>query len=218
MKFLHSVARLVVACATGAATTAALADRPMVVDDASVGDVGNGNLKLWYTDADGKGVTSAAAAYTIWKSVELEAQLARGSGLRGVGVQAKWQITPEREHGCHVGASLGWTRVELDRAGRSNASGITALATCNDPGLGTAHFNLGWARPSGGPGATNWGVAVERSFGAVTPNIEVFGADDTNTTVQIGLRGPLAPGWQLDGSIGRSAGVNIYTVGLRLEF
>jgi hypothetical protein len=52
----------------------------------------------------------------------------------------------------------------------------------------------------------------------VTPHIEVFGLEDGDPTVQVGLRGDIARNVQLDGTIGRVDSVNIYSVGLRFRF
>jgi hypothetical protein len=218
MNFRRRTARTLIGLTAALLSAVAIADRPMEVDDAAVGEVGSGNVKLWFTDVEGNGLTTVAGAYTLWKAVEIGAQVANGSGLTATGLQAKWQITPSQDNGCNVAASLGWTRVKIDGAGSANASGVNGLASCNGAGVGSVHFNLGYAKPSGGSGSTNWGVAVERSYGVLTPNLEVFGAEDIDTTVQVGLRGNLSKTLQLDGSIGRSDSTNIYTVGLRLQF
>jgi hypothetical protein len=46
----------------------------------------------------------------------------------------------------------------------------------------------------------------------------VFGFEDGDETVQLGLRGDIAKNIQLDGTIGRTSGVNLYSVGLRFKF
>jgi hypothetical protein len=83
------------------------------------------------------------------------------------------------------------------------------------------HANLGYSKASGASGVTTWGLAFKRSFGVLTPNIEVSGADGSggsDTTVQLGLRGDIAKTLELDGSVGRLDNATIHTVGVQFSF
>ena len=80
------------------------------------------------------------------------------------------------------------------------------------------HVNLGYVKPSSAKGVKTWGVALEREMGSVTPHIEYFGVEHTKPVVQWGLRGDIAKGLQLDGTVGRSGGVTGYSVGLKVKF
>jgi hypothetical protein len=55
-------------------------------------------------------------------------------------------------------------------------------------------------------------------LGAVTPHIEWFGAQRSKPTLQLGLRGNVSESLQLDASLGRNDGVNIYTLGVKFSF
>jgi hypothetical protein len=189
----------------------------MVTDDAVVGDVGTGNIKLWHTDVEGDGLTTVAGAFTPFKAVELGGSVGNGSGVTVTSLYGKWMITPVQQNGCNFAGTLGWSRVKISGFGSGNATGVNGIATCNGS-VGTMHANVGYSKPSGGSGVTSWGIAFERSFGAVTPNIEVFGSEGSDATVQVGLRGDIAKNIQLDGSVGRSDGISIYTVGLKVSF
>ena len=57
-----------------------------------------------------------------------------------------------------------------------------------------------------------FGVALEKSFGALTPHIEVYGSENIDTGVNLGLRGDITKSIQLDGSVGRQEGVSIWAV------
>lgn len=52
----------------------------------------------------------------------------------------------------------------------------------------------------------------------MTPHIEWFGSEGSKPTVQVGLRGNVLPNLQLDGSVGRSDGITIYTLGVKFMF
>jgi hypothetical protein len=202
-----------------AATASALAGRPLVLDDAGINKKGEGHVETWISRADGATALSISPAYAFWDSVELAALLSRdnGNSVTVTGAQAKWMITPSQANGCNFATSLGAQRVKTD-FGSGNASFINGLMSCNGTGLGDVHVNVGYAKPSGGSGETSYGIALERSFGALTPHIELFGSDSLDTSVNIGLRGDIAKNVQLDGSVGRLDSVTFYTVGLKFRF
>jgi hypothetical protein len=207
---------LVALCLTGAAG-AALADRPLATDNAAINPRNGGDVELWVTRVDSENLTSLRGAYSFWDSVELGASVASGSGITITGLEGKWLITPTQQNGCNFAAALGWSRVKIDGFGSNNGTGVNGIMSCNG-GLGRLHLNVGYSKPSGADGVTSWGIAFERPFGAVTPHIEVFGLEDGDPTVQVGLRGDIARNVQLDGTIGRVDSVNIYSVGLRFRF
>jgi len=218
MTMQHPMKKLLTALCFAGATTAALADRPLTVDNAAINPRNGGDVELWVTDVDGSNLTSVFGGYSFWDSVELGALVANGSGLTVTGLQGKWLITPSQPNGCNFAATLGWSRVKLDGFGSNDGTGVNGMMSCHGSGLGSLHFNLGYTKPSGASGASNWGVALEHPFGAVTPHIEVFGVEDGDPTVQLGLRGDIARGIQLDGTIGRADSINVYTIGLRFKF
>lgn len=218
MKTQRNLVKPLLALCLAGAAGAALADRPLTVDNAAINPRNGGDVELWATDADGANLTSVFGGYSFWDTVELGALVAGGSGLTVSGVQGKWLITPSQASGCNFAATLGWTRVKLDGVGSNDGSGVNGIMSCHGTGLGSLHFNLGYTKPSGASGASNWGIALERSFGAVTPHVEVFGIENGDSTVQLGLRGDIAKGLQLDGTIGRTDSINVYTVGLRFRF
>ena len=197
--------------------TAAHAGRPLSVDDANTNDAGAGHVEAWVARAAGTNVVTVAPAYAPWPGVELAAALSRDDStrLRTAAVQLKWRITPSRERGCNVGASFGGSREE---DGGARAAFVNGLLTCNFGGEGSTHLNLGVVEPRGGSSATTWGVAYERELGAVTPHAEWFGQKGSKPTLQFGLRGEVLPSWQLDGTVGRSDGENLYSVGLKVQF
>jgi hypothetical protein len=195
----------------------ALAGRPLVVDDANTNDKGAGHLETWVTRADGVTVYSVAPAYAPIDGLELGGLLARENSTSTTlsALQAKWRITPSQEKGCNFGAVLGTSHVS---SGGGNATYLNGLMTCNTGGAGSLHFNLGAVKPSGASAENAWGAAYEREFGSVTPHIEWFGSEGVKPTLQAGARGEIAKGIQLDGSAGRTDGINVYTLGLKFQF
>lgn len=192
------------------------AGRPLAVDDANTDAAGTGHVEAWLAQAPGAQVYSIAPAYAPVDGLEIDALLSRDrrASVTLGALQAKWRITPSQEAGCNVGAVAG-----LGHATASpNSAYLNGLLTCNHPDLGSTHFNLGASRPRHAVTRLGWGMAYERPVGSVTPHIEWFGSEHAKPTIQVGLRGDIAKGVQLDGSIGRSAGAMLYTLGTKLVF
>jgi len=207
--------------AIGLATSAAssFAGRPLLVDDAGVNKKGEGHIETWITRADGDNAFTVSPAYAFWDTVELAGAYTHfdTAGARLYSLQAKWMITPSQDHGCNFAAAVVGSRFESD-VGNGDASTVTGLFSCNGNPFGNIHINLGYTKPSGASGDTSYGVAIEKSFGVLTPHVELVGSDNTDSIVNLGLRGDIARNVQLDGSIGRQSGINIYTVGLKFRF
>lgn len=211
--------RTIAALGLAGAAASALAGRPLVLDDAGINNRGEGHLETWVSHTDGATSFNLSPAYAFWSRVELSALLSRDGGNRitTTAVQAKWMITPSKEDGCNVATSFGAQHVKT-RGGRGDVQFVNGLASCNGTALGNVHFNVGYAKPDGGPSETNYGVALERSFGRLMPHIEIFGSDSIDSAVNLGLRGDVTKHVQLDGSIGRVDGSNFYTLGLKFRF
>ena len=211
--------RTAIALLLAGAGASAFAGRPLVVDDAGINAQGEGHVEAWISHTDGATAFNVSPAYAFWSRVELAALLSRdgGNGITVTGVQAKWMITPSRDDGCNVATSFGVQHVKVP-GGSGDVQFVNGLASCNGTPLGNLHFNIGVAKPDGGSSETNWGVALERSFGRVTPHVEVFGSESIDTSVNLGLRGDIAKNLQLDGSVGRIDRSTVYTLGLKLRF
>lgn len=213
------VTRTVIALGLAAATTTALAGRPMVLDDAGINARGEGHVETWVSHGDGATAFNVAPAYAFWSRVELSALLARdgGNGITTTGVQAKWMITPSLDDGCNLATSFGAQHVRAP-GGSGDLQFVNGLVSCNATPLGNVHFNVGYSKPDGATGETSYGVALERSFGRLTPHVEVFGSNRLDASVNAGLRGDIARNLQLDGSLGRIDHSTVYTLGLKFRF
>jgi hypothetical protein len=191
-----------------------LAGRPLTVDDANVNDVGAGHVEAWFERAGGNNWT-VAPAYGLTEGVEIAAALARDSSNRvtSSALQAKFRITESRKDGCNFGATLGLAHADAS----GNTPYLNGIFTCNMEG-GAAHLNLGANRPSGSATLRTWGLAYEREHGAFTAHVEYFGEQHSAPTAQIGLRSEVVKNIQLDGTVGRSAGESIYSLGVKFMF
>ena len=192
----------------------AIAGRPFAVDDANVNDPGVGHVEVWYARMPGKVDTwNVAPAFSPFKDFEVSTQFTRNTtnNLTLSTLQAKWRITPSLQEGCNFGISAGFTHVS---AGSVNAPYVNGLATCNHHG-GALHMNLGISDPNKGKSLKSWGVAYEHELGGATGHVEVFGQESAKPTAQIGLRKDIVPGLQIDGTVGRSDGTTVFSVGMK---
>jgi hypothetical protein len=206
-----------VACV--ATSSAALAGRPLVVDDAGTNAKGEGHVETWVARADGATTLNIAPAYAVAEGLELSAALSRDmtNKLTVGGVGLKWLITPSKDDGCNFGATIAAAHASGNGAS-TNATALNGIASCNGTALGKLHLNLGAVKPSGASTLKTWGLALEHEFGAVTPHIEWFGAEGSKPAMQIGARTDIAKGIQLDGTLGRSGGATLYSVGMKFRF
>lgn len=200
------------------AAASAWAGRPQLVDDAGTNDAGHGHVESWFERApDGGRVWTVAPAYAPIARLELTATLARDvhAHHNQSRWQAKWQFTAPVENRCHHAAVLGAAH-EQHRAGW--APWLTGIMSCPLAGAGLLHLNLGAMRPPGGPGAPFAGVAWERQLGMVTGHLEWLVARGAKPVFNLGLRREIGAGLQLDGSIGRSGGQTLWSLGLKQQF
>lgn len=198
--------------------SAAHAGRPLAVDDANVNEKGAGHVEFWVAGEGGKMDTwTVAPAFAPVEDVELGVsyEKARKNGPAVQALQAKWRITPSQENGCNVASTLG---VAHEKSIGSSPY-IVGIVTCNTA-LGAVHVNLTRHNPKSDPAYTSWGVALERSMGAITPHIEVFGDDTGKPTFQIGAKTDVADGIQLDATVGRHEQnrSTVFSLGFKIAF
>ncbi len=195
---------------------AAYAGRPLTVDDADVDEQGSGHVEGWYARQPGRAHTwTLAPSYSPLTGLELGAAVSRDRTARETAtqLQAKLRITPVQESGCNLAAVAGVTRVQA--AGSSPY--LYGIATCNTA-WGATHANLGAVRPTGSSSLGTWGIAHERKFGAFTAHVEAFGQRFSKPTFQVGARTLLADNFQIDGTVGRTGGETLFSVGAKFSF
>lgn len=213
-----TIIQSVAATLTLSAACAAQAGRPLVVDDANTNDKGAGHVEVWVARDAGKATSVfIAPAYAPIDNVELSAVLARDTTnhLSAQALQVKWRITPSQEKGCNFATVLGITHAS---GGGSNPFYLNGNASCNGLGPVSVHANIGFTKASGSSAIKTWGIAAEMPLGSVTSHIEAFGAEGAKPTLQLGARTQITKTIQLDGTIGRSSGETIYSVGLKFQF
>ena len=198
-------------------STAAWAGRPLSVDDADVNEVGHGHVEMWFERTLGPSRSMIVApAYSPVEGIEIAAAVARDTtaSATSMAVQAKWRITPVQENGCNFGASASLAKT---RGESGNTTAVTGLMTCNMP-MGAVNVNVGALRAAGESTVTTWGVSLSHAFGSVTGHVEAFGQQHGKTTLQVGARYDIAKNIQIDGTLGRSDGQTLYSVGLKVGF
>lgn len=205
------------ALAAALCTAPAQAGRPLTVDDANTNDRGAGHVEVWVAREAGTTVVNLAPAYAPFDGLEFAATLSRNTTDRvnASALQAKWRVTPSQERGCNLGTSFG---VAHEGGGGGNARFVNGLVSCNAGDLGSAHLNLGLVKASGVASVRTWGVAFERAYGPVTPHVEFFGERGSKPVVQLGARTEVADSVQLDGTVGRSDGRTLYSLGFKIGF
>jgi hypothetical protein len=196
----------------------AQAGRPLAVDDANVNDKGAGHVEIWVArDSDKINTWNVAPAFAPVEGLEVGVSYAkaRKSGTAEQAIQAKWRITPSQENGCNVASTLG----TVHEKNMGNSPYLVGILTCNSA-LGSVHVNLTRHNPKDEKNYNSWGVAFERAMGSVTPHVEVFGDDGGKPTVQFGAKTEIAPGLQLDATVGRDRQnmANVFSLGFKYSF
>ena len=204
--------------ALGLLASHAHAGRPLAVDDANVNEKGAGHVEVWVAqDSDKINTWNVAPAFAPVEGVEIGVSYAkaRKGGNAEQAIQAKWRITPSQENGCNVAATLG--SVHEKTVGSSPY--LVGIMTCNTA-LGGIHVNLTRHQPKGEENFTSWGVAFEHPMGSFTPHIEAFGDQGAKPTLQVGVKTEIAPGWQLDATVGRErqTQANVFSLGFKYAF
>lgn len=214
---LRHHANLLCAISTFLSAGSCLAGRPLSVDDANVNEPGAGHVETWYARQPGAANTwTVAPAYGLAEGIEIGGSLSRDSSnqLNTTAVQAKFRFTESRKSGCNVGGVVGLAHAS---AGGGNTPYLNGIFTCNLTG-GAVHLNLGATHPSGGSTLSSWGLAYEREMDNMTGHVEYFGQQQSKPTFQVGLRNDVTKNVQLDGTVGRSGGESVYSLGLKFMF
>jgi hypothetical protein len=186
-----------------------------------VDDAGTGHVESWVSrDVNGANTFNLAPAYAPLKNVELDALFSRNwtNHVNTATLQLKALFTEPLKNGCNFGGSLGVMRTEGSGLSSSFSTPyVNGIMSCNQ-GEFAFHTNLGVNRPDGGRTLASWGLALEESVGKdFSGHIEVFGQQESKSTVQFGLKKQLGS-LQIDGTAGRSDGRMLYTLGMKLTF
>lgn len=200
------------------ATHAALAGRPLLVDDAGTNEPGAGHVESWYARQAGNGrVWTVAPAYAPWQGVELGAAYARevGASLRSHSLQVKLQPgSSSADGGWRQALVLGLSHVQRQHG----PAHYLNLIASRELGPGQLHLNLGASRGPGGPTQGSLGLAWEQTLGPATGHVEALAQGGAKPILNLGLRGQLLKDLQLDGSLGRQGRGTLCSLGLKLQF
>lgn len=204
------------ACALATLCSAAWASRPLSVDDASINDKGSGHVEAWFArEAGNANVYYVVPAFSPWEVLELSLPLARdrSNGITSIGALARVRITEPQKSGCNFLVALGHQRFN---PGGNQPYAYTAV-TCrrNEFAL---NANLGAAKPQGESSFGTWGLSIERDHGTLVGHVEAFGQEHSKPTFQVGARKDLGKGFQVDGTVGRTDGDTIFSMGVKYSF
>jgi hypothetical protein len=219
MQLRSKIPASVLFCLISLATTGSFAGRPLTVDDADVNAKGSGHVEIFYErGVGGTQSWTISPAYGIFDGVEIAAAFNRDNtaDVNTATIQAKIRLTESKKDGCNFATSFGLAQPNTSGVGSSQF--INGLISCNMDDKGSVHLNLGLVRPPVGANVGNWGIAYEREFGAVTGHIELFGQENAQPTLQLGLRSRITKTIQLDGTVGSTNGESTYSVGLTFLF
>ena len=200
-----------------AAAGLAQAGRPMLLDDAELNEAGAGHLEAWFERAPGGARQwTLAPAYAPIEGLELALGLTRERGTHdSLGrLQAKWRLGEAAAGACQHAALFALARAEGQSRLAPTLAGLTSCAL----GPGTLHLNLGAARAPGERTAPFAGLAWEQPLGFASAHLEWIATRRARPIVNLGLKREIAPGLQLDGSLGRSGGQTLLSVGLKQQF
>jgi hypothetical protein len=230
---MANLTRLLLPALLACTATAALAERPMMVDDAGTLDHGGAKLEFgWSRDDKARG-WDAAAGYSPIENLELEVGLERmrdhatdpTTRLHGKGFALKW-VPLQAETGLSAGLKLEVGRVRIDDrvapTETERAHSLNGLLTWRTQSEQKFHVNLGreWVR-SGGvrEGANTWGVGFEQPLREdLQLTLETYGAERSRPDKQVGLRWEIAEGLKLSVAAGRGNDRSFAQAGVAWEF
>lgn len=195
------------------------AGRPLTVDDAGTNAQGQGHVEAWFGRMPGHSNTwNLSPAYAPAEGLEFSALVMRDGTQRAdaQALQVKWLLNPQSDEGCNSAVVVGTAWARSSGAAQSTPY-LNGLLSCRS-GSWAAHANLGSQKPQGQPTTPTWGLALEKALGKVTAHAEAFGERHGRPTRQVGLRGDLRPGLQLDGTLGRGQGFAVYSLGIKQSF
>ena len=206
--------------------TSALAERPMVVDDASTLARGDAKLEFGWSKDDTLRGFEGAAGFAPIDNVELEVDYGRYKdrdadpdvSVRATGLAMKW-VPLQAETGLSTGLKLEYARATITDAPTARVGALTGLATWTFAAGPKLHLNLGRAWLHAEDDVNFWGVGLDLPVtGQLDVVVETFGEEHFGPDRQVGLRYTLADGLKVSGAVGRGNDRNIANLGLAWEF
>ena len=212
---------------------AALAERPMTVDDAGTLPLGGAKVELgWSKDDHVKGF-EAAVGYGPIDNVEVELSVGRAKDddvspdqtFEGIGAAVKW-VPLQQETGPSVGLKFEWGREDAsDDADLDETADAVAVIALFGWGLEsgqTLHLNLSreWVEVDDETEADNgWGIGTAYPVtDELAVTAEVFGSLYHAPDKALGLRYEIIEGLKVSGAAGRGSGRSFANVGVAWEF
>ncbi len=226
----HSLQFLMATCVFGASAGVALAERPMVVDDAGTLERGGSKLEFgWSKDDKARGM-DGAVGYGPIDNVEVEFGFGRvrdrgvspTDTVKAIGAALKW-VPLQSEMGLSAGLKLEYANEDSKRAEDVRLQALTGLLTWAFEAGPLLHVNLGheWTDVDGGEDEDvgTWGIGLDVPLTArLSFTLETFGAEAVRPDRQVGLRYEIAEGLMVSGAIGRGNDRSVASLGVAWEF
>jgi len=219
-------------CASTLCITTAHAEGPMHTDDA--GTLNKGGMKVeavWSRDSAAPKTNTIEALFglSVIENLEFEVGLARDRNddakANVVGFGAKW-VPIQNETGWSLGARFDYGQARVNESGDKSTErdyALTGLASYRMENSQILHVNLGLVRTKDDD--TKWENVGTWSLGYEFPLLEnlqltadLFGEENTDPNVQLGLRYEIIDGLKVSGAIGRGNARNFGQVGFAWEF
>lgn len=213
---MNRIGSFATACASAVLCLPAWAGRALSVDDANVDDKRTGHVEAWFARGAGNtNVYNVVPAYSPWEAVEFSVPLARDrtNAVTSIGALVRLRLTEPQKSGCNFLVALGQQHLNPG----ANQPYAYSAATCKKNEF-ALHANLGAAKPTGASSFGTWGVALERDHGDLVGHLEAFGQEHAKPTFQVGARKELGKGFQIDGTVGRTDGDTIFSLGVKFNF
>jgi hypothetical protein len=230
---MANLTRLLLPALLACTATAALAERPMMVDDAGTMDLHGAKVEFgWSRDDKARG-WDAVAGFSPIEHLELEVGLERlrdratapATHLNGTGFAVKW-VPLQQETGLSAGLKLEVGRVRINDhlapAETERAHSLNGLLTWRTEAEQKLHLNLGreWVKLAGArENANTWGVGFEQPLREnLQLTLETYGAERSRPDKQVGLRWEIVDGLKLSVAAGRGNSRSFAQAGVAWEF
>lgn len=215
---------------------AALAERPMWVDDAGTLDKGGAKLEGGWSRDDRTRGWDGAAGFAPIENLELEVNFATArdhaadpaTKLSDVGFAIKW-VPLQQDEGLSAGLKLdlgqGRSDDQLGTVDKSEAQELRGLLTWGFASGQRLHVNLGHAWEKAGgvrTGMSLWGVGLDQPLAEkLSLTLEIYGVTNSGASrpdKQIGLRWEVMDGLKLSIAGGQGNDRSFAQAGIAWEF
>jgi hypothetical protein len=222
-KSIFNLKQLSILSAAALACTMALAEAPMVTDDAGTLDVGGKKIEGGFAKSGSTRAYGLSGGFAPIENVEIGVGLqhVRDGSVPASGnataFSAKW--IPFKSGIFSAGVKLDYVHLKVGGAS-GNATTFTALGSARFESGYVLHANIGRTNNSGGGGHSNdWKIGGEAPVAdKVQLTLDIYSGTGSDTGKQIGARWEIQKGLKLSAAFGRYNSDNTAFAGFSWEF